>query len=87
MKERLLDVIKWGLIIIIGGCVFYSVFPKYSFRWENSNFILGEQLIPTKDLVRSNSILGKWEKFTSNGWEHISLRKSSQMPFYQCERD
>ena len=31
MKERLLDVIKWGLIIIIGGCVFYMVYPKYYF--------------------------------------------------------
>jgi hypothetical protein len=31
MKERLLDIIKWGLIIIIAGAVYYAVSPKYFF--------------------------------------------------------
>jgi hypothetical protein len=35
MKERLLDVIKWGLILIIAGAVFYVVCPKYYFATQN----------------------------------------------------
>lgn len=31
MKERLLDVMKWGLILLIAGAVFYVVYPKYHF--------------------------------------------------------
>ena len=26
MKERFLDVIKWGLILVIAGVVFYKIF-------------------------------------------------------------
>ena len=32
IKERLLDLIKWGLILIIAGAVFYLVYPKYGFK-------------------------------------------------------
>lgn len=32
MKERLLDVMKWGLIIVIIGAVFYVVLPRFEFR-------------------------------------------------------
>jgi hypothetical protein len=32
MKERLLDVMKWGLILMIAGAVFYIVCPKYYFK-------------------------------------------------------
>ena len=31
MKGVLLDVMKWGLILIIAGVVLYLVFPKYHF--------------------------------------------------------
>ena len=31
MKERLLDVIKWWLIIAFGAMAFYVVYPKYDF--------------------------------------------------------
>ena len=31
MKERFLDIIKWGVILIIAGAVFYMVYPKYYF--------------------------------------------------------
>ena len=31
MKERLLDVVKYGLILIIAGAIFYAVYPKYYF--------------------------------------------------------
>jgi hypothetical protein len=32
MKERLLDVLKWGLIIVIAGVVFYFVAPTQQFQ-------------------------------------------------------
>lgn len=32
MKERLLDVMKWGLIVVIIGAVFYVVLPRFEFR-------------------------------------------------------
>jgi len=32
MKERFLDVIKWSLILIVAGVVFYVVYPKYHFQ-------------------------------------------------------
>jgi hypothetical protein len=32
MKERLLDVMKWGLIIVIAGVVFYFVAPTHQFQ-------------------------------------------------------
>ncbi len=31
MKERMLDVIKWWLIIAFGASAFYLVYPKYYF--------------------------------------------------------
>ena len=32
MKERLLDVMKWGLILVVAGAIFYAVCPKYEVR-------------------------------------------------------
>ena len=32
MKERLLDVIKWGLILMIAGAILYFISPKYDFE-------------------------------------------------------
>ncbi|SPD75695.1 hypothetical protein PITCH_A720035 [uncultured Desulfobacterium sp.] len=32
MKERLLDIIKWGLILVIAGAILFFVFPKYDFE-------------------------------------------------------
>ena len=29
MKEIIQDVFKWSLILIIAGCIFYVVCPKY----------------------------------------------------------
>jgi hypothetical protein len=47
MKERLLDVIKWGLILIIAGVVFYMAYPKYYFNsdgglWTRGNKMTGK---------------------------------------------
>jgi hypothetical protein len=32
MKERLLDILKWGIIIVIAGVVFYFVAPTQQFQ-------------------------------------------------------
>ena len=57
MKERFLDIIKWGLILVIAGAVFYKTFsltyptmyPKFEFfkgdkelHWYRCNRITGE---------------------------------------------
>ena len=46
--EKLLDVIKWWLIIVVGILAFYIVYPKYEFD--------------TTGNVRMNTITGKAEK-------------------------
>ena len=40
MKERLLDVIKWGIIIVIGAIAYYIVCPKYYFSDYNGIAIM-----------------------------------------------
>lgn len=50
MKERLLDVVKWGLILIIAGAVFYLVSPKYYFGNDSGRIF-----------SRANTITGKIE--------------------------
>jgi hypothetical protein len=44
MKERLLDIMKWGLILLIAGAIFYAVCPKYEFSGVRIKFntITGE---------------------------------------------
>ena len=61
MKERLLDVAKWCLILIIAGAVFYVVAPKYHFG-SNIHGLINS---------RSNTITGTVEKRTSSGWDRV----------------
>jgi hypothetical protein len=62
MKERLLDIAKWGLIFLIAGAVFYSVCPKYYFS--------GPQGVI---LFRCNKITGYVEQISEGKW--ISFRE------------
>jgi len=65
MKERLLDVIKWGLIILIAGIVFYIFCPKYYFYCSNT-------------VMRGNRVTGKLELYhdivdpLGYGWEELT---------------
>ena len=52
MKEKLLDVVKWGLILIIAGIVFYVVYPRYYFDDDEVT-------------SRANRITGCVEKYDS----------------------
>lgn len=73
MKERLLDVAKWGLILVIAGVVFYVMYPKYYFgKYGSSN-----------RLFKGNKITGKVEYFSSweSGWRELrKSRKSISTP-------
>ncbi len=58
VKEKLLDVIKWGIIIFFISIAFYLIFPKYSFRGPDGYV-----------WYRCNSITGqveKWDRSTTN---------------------
>ena len=74
MKERFLDVIKWGLILVIAGVVFYKIFaltypnmyPKFEFfegnkelQWYRCNKISGE--IEQWQSPEINMEYGEWE--------------------------
>ena len=44
--EKLLDVVKWSLIIVIGAIAFYAVCPKYDFiYYEKSGVYFRENKI------------------------------------------
>lgn len=46
MIGRLLDVVKWTLIFVIAGIIFYLVGPKYDYgseiKWTRFNKVTGE---------------------------------------------
>ena len=67
MKERLLDVVKWGLVLIIAGAVFYVVCPKYYFGKYHGGHLT----------LKGNKITGKVEYFVSpkGGWIELCKEK------------
>ena len=72
MKERMLDVIKWGLIIIIAGAVFYVVYPKYYF---DHAFLSN---IPV--WMRGNSMSGKVEYIIGfeDRWNEMGINEPTK---------
>lgn len=50
--------IKWTIIILIAACVFYFVYPKYSFQFRSSG----------KALHRANKITGTVERYSKGQW-------------------
>jgi hypothetical protein len=54
MREILLDVIKWGLILLLLGILFYVFYPKYYFAYTDDLVI-----------IRGNKISGKVEVATT----------------------
>jgi len=63
MKGRLLDIIKWSLIIIVGAVAFYLVYPKYYFGVNEAGRIVS----------RGNKIEGKVEVIRGS-WSSGGLR-------------
>ena len=60
MKERFLDVIKWALILIIAGAVFYVVCPKYEFKAERVMYLRYNKITGQIDCWVPG---GNWERF------------------------
>ncbi len=59
MEERLLDVMKWGLILMIAGAVFYTVCPKYEFVGDPFFRCRGNKLTGQTELLLGGPISGK----------------------------
>jgi hypothetical protein len=64
MIDKILDVIKWGLILIIAGAVFYVVCPKYYFDGP---------------AIRCNKITGKVEVYDAkkSDWRELGKHESA----------
>ena len=46
MKERFLDVVKWGLILVIAGGVFYQTFSlTYPSTYPKNEFFRGDKAL------------------------------------------
>ncbi len=59
MKERLYDLIKWSLIIVIVGTIFYLVYPRYYFM--------------ERGFLRGNTITGEVHRFDIYSKKWVSL--------------
>lgn len=74
MKERFLDIMKWGLILLIAGVIFYVVYPKYyftgprGFAWYKCNEITGRVDFWSKEKG--------WEKMTRDVLKKTEKNKS-----------
>jgi hypothetical protein len=61
MNEKISNVIKWGLLLLIAGIIFYVFYPKYHFGHTNDLVI-----------IRANKITGKVEVGTTVlKWQEI----------------
>ena len=68
MKENLFYVIKWGIILLIAGIIFYIFYPKYYFGHTNDLVI-----------IRGNKITGKVEVGTTVlKWQEIGKGSQKQ---------
>ena len=65
LRERLLDVIKWGLILAIAGAVFYTVCPKYEFAGDTYIYRINKITGQTETLKSVSGILKdrKWKVY------------------------
>ena len=64
IAEKLLDVLKWWLIIAVGACAFYIVCPKYDFADNGrirQNKITGEAVVRL-DKYGNTEVLWEGEK-------------------------
>ena len=77
VKQSLLDLFKWGLILVIAGAVFYMVFPRYNFSTTLQGVVL----------LRCNTITGEVEAwnlsdsridYAKGKWEGLKNKPSVQ---------
>lgn len=69
MNEKISDVIKWGLILLIAGIILYVFYPKYHFGHTNDLVI-----------IRANKITGKVEVGTTVlKWQGIGKESQKEI--------
>ena len=93
MKERFLDVIKWGLILVIAGVVFYKIFAlTYSNIYPKFEFFKGNEEL---QWYRCNKITGEIEQWQSpeinmeyGDWESLGpLAEEERLKRLKAERE
>jgi hypothetical protein len=93
MKERFLDVIKWGLILVIAGIVFYKTFGlTYSNIYPKFEFFIGNEEL---QWYRCNKITGEIEQWQSpeinmeyGEWESLApLAEEERLKRLKAERE
>ena len=93
MKERFLDVIKWGLILVIAGVVFYEIFAlTYSNIYSKFEFFKGNEEL---QWYRCNKITGEVEQWQSpeinmeyGKWESLGpLSEEERLKRLKAERE
>ena len=93
MKERFLDVIKWGLILVIAGVVFYKIFGlTYSNIYPKFEFFIGNEEL---QWYRCNKITGEIEQWQSpkinmafGEWESLGpLAEEERLKRFKAERE
>jgi hypothetical protein len=93
MKERFLDVIKWGLILVIAGVVFYEIFAlTYSNIYPKFEFFKGNEEL---QWYRCNKITGEIEQWRSpeinmeyGEWESLGpLAEEERLKRLKAERE
>ena len=93
MKERFLDVIKWGLILAIAGVVFYKTFTlTYSNIYPKFEFFIGNEEL---HWYRCNKITGEIEQWQSpeinmeyGEWEPLGpLAEEERLKRLKAERE
>ena len=93
MKERFLDVIKWGLILLIAGVVFYKTFAlTYPYMHPKFEFFIGNEEL---QWYRCNKITGEIEQWRSpeinmeyGEWESLGpLAEEERLKHLKAERE
>ena len=66
-KQGIADIksalIKWTIIILIAACVFYFVYPKYSFRFPTGSNRLYKANKITGTVKMYNYKQGQWRRY------------------------
>ena len=93
MKERFLDVIKWGLILLIAGVVFYKTFAlTYPYMHPKFEFFIGNEEL---QWYRCNKITGEIEQWRSpqinmeyGEWESLGpLAEEERLKHLKAEKE
>ena len=93
MKERFLDVIKWGLILVIAGAVFYKTFSlTYSNMYPKFEFFKGDKELQWYRCNRITGAIEQWQspeiKMEYGEWESLGpLTAEERLKRLKAERE